>query len=45
MQIRNQRDFWAGVLFIVTGIIFMVLSRQYNVGTSAPVSSRWRSAA
>ena len=35
MQIRNQRDFWAGVLFIVTGIIFMVLSRQYNVGTSA----------
>jgi hypothetical protein len=35
MQIRNQRDFWAGVLFIVTGLIFMVLSRQYNVGTSA----------
>jgi len=35
MQIRNQRDVWAGVLFIVTGIIFMVLSRQYNLGTSA----------
>ena len=35
MRIRNQRDFWAGVLFIVTGLIFMVLSRQYNVGTSA----------
>jgi len=35
MQIRNQRDFWAGVLFIATGLIFMVLSRQYNVGTSA----------
>jgi len=35
MRIRNQRDFWAGVLFIVTGLVFMVLSRQYNVGTSA----------
>ena len=35
MQIKNHRDFWAGILFIVTGILFMVLSRQYQLGTAA----------
>ncbi|MCA3177293.1 MAG: tripartite tricarboxylate transporter TctB family protein [bacterium] len=35
MRIRNHRDFWSGVLFIATGVIFMVLSRQYNLGTAA----------
>lgn len=35
MRIRNHRDFWSGVLFIVTGVLFMVLSRQYNLGTAA----------
>lgn len=35
MRIRNHRDFWAGVLFIVTGLLFMVLSRQYQLGTAA----------
>ena len=35
MQIKNHRDFWAGVLFIVTGILFMILSRQYQLGTAA----------
>lgn len=35
MRIRNHRDFWSGVLFIVTGLLFMVLSRQYTMGTAA----------
>ncbi|MFM1991111.1 MAG: hypothetical protein RJA99_4068 [Pseudomonadota bacterium] len=35
MRIRNHRDFWSGVLFIVTGILFMILSRQYQMGTAA----------
>jgi hypothetical protein len=35
MQIKNHRDFWAGILFIVTGILFMILSRQYQLGTAA----------
>lgn len=35
MKIRNQRDFWSGVLFIITGVVFMILSRQYQFGTAA----------
>lgn len=35
MRIRNHRDFWSGVLFIVTGVAFMLLSRQYTMGTAA----------
>jgi hypothetical protein len=35
MQIRNHRDFWSGALFVVTGVLFMALSRQYQLGTAA----------
>jgi hypothetical protein len=35
MVIRNQKDFWAGVLFLVTGIGFVVLSQEYTMGTAA----------
>jgi len=35
MAIRNKRDFWAGVMFIITGVMFMVLSQQYQMGTAA----------
>jgi len=35
MKIRNHRDFWAGVMFIVFGLLFMALSRQYQIGTAA----------
>jgi len=35
MRIHNHRDFWSGVMFIVTGLLFMVLSRQYQLGTAA----------
>lgn len=35
MQIRSQRDFWAGVMFLVIGLTFVVLSQQYQMGTAA----------
>lgn len=35
MKIRNQRDFWAGVMFICTGLLFIALSAQYQLGTAA----------
>jgi uncharacterized protein YacL len=33
--LRNKRDFWAGVMFIGFGILFVILSRQYQLGTAA----------
>lgn len=35
MRIRNQRDFWSGIMFIVTGLLFIALSSQYQLGTAA----------
>ncbi len=35
MRIRNHRDLWAGVMFFVIGILFVVLSQQYHIGTAA----------
>lgn len=35
MKLRNHRDFWAGIMFIVLGVLFMLLSRQYQMGTAA----------
>ena len=35
MAIRNKKDFWAGVMFIVTGVFFMAFSQQYQMGTAA----------
>jgi hypothetical protein len=35
MAIRNKKDFWAGVMFIVTGLLFMAFSQQYQMGTAA----------
>lgn len=35
MQIRNKRDFWSGVMFLTFGILFMIFSRQYQMGTAA----------
>lgn len=34
MKIRNGKDFWAGLMFISFGIGFMVVARQYTMGTS-----------
>ncbi len=35
MQIRNHRDLWAGLMFFAFGMIFVVLSQQYHVGSAA----------
>lgn len=35
MRIRSPSDFWCGLLFIVVGIAFMVLAREYRFGTPA----------
>ena len=35
MRIRNKRDFWAGVMFGLTGVLFIALSAQYQLGTAA----------
>ena len=34
MQIKNGKDFWAGVMFTGTGIFFMVASRAFAMGTA-----------
>lgn len=33
-MIKNGKDFWAGAMFIALGIGFMVLSRNYAMGSS-----------
>ena len=35
MKLRNHQDFWSGVMFIALGVLFMLLSRQYQLGTAA----------
>ena len=35
MRIRSQKDFWCGVVFFAIGIAFMVIARNYRLGTAA----------
>jgi hypothetical protein len=35
MRIRNQRDFWAGAMFVVLGAVFAGFSFEYEIGTAA----------
>lgn len=35
MAIKSQRDFWAGVMFVVVGVAFAWGARYYSMGTSA----------
>lgn len=35
MKIRNQRDFGAGVMYMVIGLFFAVMATQYPMGTPA----------
>ncbi|MGA2955410.1 MAG: tripartite tricarboxylate transporter TctB family protein [Thermodesulfobacteriota bacterium] len=37
MRIKNQKDFWAGILFIGFGLFFAGLGTQYTMGTAARV--------
>ena len=34
LEIRNNRDFWAGVMLIVTGAAAVIIARDYAFGTS-----------
>jgi hypothetical protein len=35
MRIKNQQDFWAGVMFIAFGLFFAGFGTQYTFGTGA----------
>jgi len=35
MKIKNQEDFWAGVMFVIFGAFFVILGVQYKIGTAA----------
>lgn len=35
MRIRNQRDFGAGIMYMVIGLFFAILATQYPMGTAA----------
>jgi len=35
MRIRNHRDFWSGIMFLVLGVLFTVFSQAYQLGTPA----------
>jgi uncharacterized membrane protein YfcA len=35
MRIKNQKDFWAGVMFIAFGLFFAGFGTQYTFGTGA----------
>ncbi len=34
-RIRNPKDFWAGVLFMVVGLAALILGSRYTLGTAA----------
>jgi hypothetical protein len=35
LKIRNQRDFGAGIMYMVIGLFFAIVARQYSIGTAA----------
>ena len=35
MRIRNHRDFWSGIMFLVLGVLFVIFSQAYQLGTAA----------
>ncbi len=35
MRIKNQKDFWAGLLFVALGAFFAGFGLQYRIGTAA----------
>lgn len=34
MKIRNERDFWAGVMFVAFGLFFALFAQNYDMGTA-----------
>jgi Tripartite tricarboxylate transporter TctB family len=35
LKIRNQRDFGAGIMYMVIGLFFTIIATQYQMGTAA----------
>ncbi len=35
MKIKSQRDFWAGLMFVVVGVAFAYGAKNYNIGNAA----------
>lgn len=35
LKIRNQKDFWSGVMFVAFGLFFIGFARQYDMGSAA----------
>jgi len=35
LKIRNQRDFGAGIMYMVIGLFFTIVATQYQMGTAA----------
>ena len=35
MQIRSQKDFASGLMFVIVGVIFASIATTYNMGTAA----------
>jgi hypothetical protein len=34
LKIKNEKDFWSGVMFIVTGLFFALFAQKYDFGTA-----------
>jgi hypothetical protein len=34
MKIKNAKDFWAGLMFLAVGLGFMLVARNYSMGTA-----------
>jgi hypothetical protein len=35
MHIKNTRDFYAGLMFMIFGAVFIIFSQQYNMGSAS----------
>jgi hypothetical protein len=37
VKLRAPTDFWCGLIFLAIGIVFMLLAREYRMGTAARI--------
>jgi hypothetical protein len=37
VKIRSPSDFWCGLIFLAIGVAFMLLAREYRMGTAARI--------
>ncbi|OWU84620.1 hypothetical protein ATO6_13255 [Oceanicola sp. 22II-s10i] len=41
MRIRNEKDFWSGVMFVTIGVATIVIARDYGMGTLRSMGPGW----